>query len=76
MAFDEKCGSIQLQDRPLNVFSDEDTAARLSILRAIASSGLHNLVYRADGRIVPAVTINSSRMTGKLEAKPLSTKRG
>src|SRR5258708_1502441 len=45
-----------VQDWPLNVFSDEDAAAQLSILRAIASSDLHNLVYRADYRIGPAVT--------------------
>ena len=45
-------------DWPLNVFSDEDAAAQLSILRAIASSDLHNLVFRADYRIVPAVTAN------------------
>ncbi len=45
-----------VHDWPLNVFSDEDAAAQLSILRAIASSDLHNLVYRADYRIVPAVT--------------------
>jgi hypothetical protein len=39
---------------------------------AIASSDLHNLVYRADYRLVPAVTINSSRMTSKLgEMRPL-----
>ena len=44
-----------VHDWPLNVFSDEDAAAQLSILRAIASSDLHNLVYRADHRIVPAV---------------------
>jgi hypothetical protein len=43
-------------DWPLNVFSDEDAAAQLPILRAIASGDLHNLVYRADHRIVPAVT--------------------
>ena len=42
--------------RPLNVSSDEDAAAQLSILRAIASSDLHNLVYPADYRIVPVVT--------------------
>ena len=65
-----------VHDWPLNVFSDEDAAAQLSILRAIASSDLHNLVYRADYRIVPAVTMNSSRMPGKLEAKRPSTKRG
>ncbi len=40
-----------VHDWPLNVFSDEDAAAQLSILRAIASSDLHNLVYRADYRI-------------------------
>jgi hypothetical protein len=50
-----------VRDWPLNVFSDEDAAAQLSILRAIASSDLHNLVYRADYRIVPAVT--ASRAT-------------
>jgi len=49
-----------VQDWPLNVFSEEDAAAQLSILRAIASSDLHNLVYRADYRIVPAVTANSA----------------
>jgi hypothetical protein len=47
-----------VHDWPLNVFSDEDAAAQLSILRAIASSDLHNLVYRADYRIVPTVTAN------------------
>jgi len=47
-----------VHDWPLNVFSDEDAAAQLPILRAIASSDLHNLVYRADYRIVPAVAAN------------------
>jgi hypothetical protein len=47
-----------VQDWPLNVFSDQDAADQLSILRAIASSDLHNLVYRADYRIVPVVTAN------------------
>jgi hypothetical protein len=49
-----------VQDWPLNVFSEEDAAAQLSILRAIASSDLHNLVYRTDYRIIPAVTANSA----------------
>jgi hypothetical protein len=49
-----------VHDWPLNVFSDEDAAAQLPILRAIASSDLHNLVYRADYRIVPAVTAGSA----------------
>jgi hypothetical protein len=47
-----------VHDWPLNVFNDEDAAAQLSILRAIATSDLHNLVFRADYRIVPAVTAN------------------
>jgi len=45
-----------VHDWPLNVFSDEDAADQLPILRAIASSDLHNLVYLTDYRIVPAVT--------------------
>jgi hypothetical protein len=48
-----------VRDWPLNVFTNEDAAAQLPILRAIASSDLHNLVYRADYRIVPAVTASS-----------------
>src|SRR5882757_2725340 len=40
-----------VRDWPLNVFSAEDAAAELPILRAIASSDLHNLVYAADYRI-------------------------
>jgi len=58
-------------DWPLNVFSDEDAAAQLSILRAIASSDLHNLVYRADYRIVPAVTARPVRSVVH-GAKPLN----
>jgi hypothetical protein len=45
-----------VHDWPLNVFSEEDAAAQLPVLRAIASGDLHNLVYSADYRIVPAVT--------------------
>ncbi len=47
-----------VHDWPLNVYSDEDAAAQVSILRAIASSDLHNLVYLSDYRIVPVVTVN------------------
>jgi hypothetical protein len=47
-----------VHDWPLNVFSDEDAAAQLSVMRAIASSDLHNLVYRTDYRIVPAIMAN------------------
>ncbi|PYX24554.1 MAG: hypothetical protein DMG82_08070 [Acidobacteria bacterium] len=49
-----------VHDWPLNVFSEADAAAQLSVLRAIASSDLHNLVYRADYRIVPAVNRTAS----------------
>jgi hypothetical protein len=58
-----------VQDWPLNVFTDEDAAAQLSIFRAIASSDLHNLVYRADYRIAPAVTANFPPPS-PAEAKP------
>ena len=51
-----------VRDWPLNVFTNEDAGAQLSILRAIASSDLHNLVYRADYRIVPAVTASSGTL--------------
>jgi len=50
-----------VRDWPLNVFSEEDAAAQLSVLRAIASSDLHNLVFQADYRIVPVVTANPDR---------------
>jgi len=54
-----------VHDWPLNVFSDEDAADQLSILRAIASSDLHNLVFRADYRIVPAVTAHPATKLGE-----------
>jgi len=41
---------------PLNVFSDEDAAAELPTLRAIASAELHNLVFQSNYRIVPQTT--------------------
>jgi hypothetical protein len=41
---------------PLNVFDDEQAAAELPTLRAIASADLHNLVFQRDFRIVPAIT--------------------
>ena len=40
---------------PLNVFSDADARAELSTLRAIAAADLHNLVFRSDYRIIPAI---------------------
>lgn len=40
---------------PLNVFTDEQAAAELPTLRAIATADLHNLVFQRDFRIVPAI---------------------
>jgi hypothetical protein len=40
---------------PLNIFTRSDAADQLPILRAIAAADLHNLVFLADYRIVPAV---------------------
>jgi hypothetical protein len=41
---------------PLNVFDEQQAAAELPTLRAIASADLHNLVFQRDFRIVPATT--------------------
>ncbi|MEY9964736.1 hypothetical protein ABIA33_002778 [Streptacidiphilus sp. MAP12-16] len=41
-------------DWPLNVFTDEQAAAELPTLRAIATAELHNLVFQRDYRIIPA----------------------
>jgi hypothetical protein len=43
-------------DWPLNIFTRSDAADQLHLLRAIASSELHNLVFQADYTIVPAVS--------------------
>lgn len=40
---------------PLNVFTEEQAAAEVPTLRAIASADLHNLVFQRDFRIVPSV---------------------
>ncbi|MGM1059448.1 hypothetical protein [Saccharothrix sp. Mg75] len=41
---------------PLNVFDADQAEAEAPTLRAIASADLHNLVFQADYRIVPATT--------------------
>lgn len=41
---------------PLNVYDAGQAAAELPTLRAIAAADLHNLVFQADFRIVPATT--------------------
>ncbi len=45
-----------VRDWPLNVFTIQDANDLLPTLRAIATSDLHNLVFQADYRIIPAVT--------------------
>ena len=42
-------------DWPLNVFDEEQAAAELPALRAVASADLHNLVFQRDYRIIPAI---------------------
>ena len=48
-------------DWPLNVFSLQDATDQLPILRAIATSDLHNLVFQSDYRIIPAITRTSTQ---------------
>jgi hypothetical protein len=42
-------------DWPLNVFDEEQAAAQVPTLRAIASADVHNLVFQRDYRIIPAI---------------------
>lgn len=42
-------------DWPFNVFDTDDAAAQSPLLEAIASADLHNLVFQADYRIIPAM---------------------
>ncbi|MCW2673180.1 MAG: uncharacterized protein JWP14_1769 [Frankiales bacterium] len=42
-------------DWPLNVFTVQDAGDQLPMLRAIVAADLHNLVFQADYRIIPAV---------------------
>jgi hypothetical protein len=42
-------------DWPLNIFDEEQAAAELPTLRAIASADIHNLVFQRDYRIIPAI---------------------
>jgi hypothetical protein len=42
-------------DWPLNVFDEQQAAAELPTLRALASADLHNLVFQRDYRIIPAI---------------------
>jgi len=42
-------------DWPLNVFTSHDASDQLPIMRAIVAADVHNLVFQADYRIIPAV---------------------
>jgi hypothetical protein len=42
-------------DWPLNVFTSREATDQLPMLRAIVTAELHNLVFQADYRIIPAV---------------------
>jgi hypothetical protein len=42
-------------DWALNVFDEEQAAAEVPTMRAIASADLHNLVFQRDYRIIPAI---------------------
>jgi hypothetical protein len=42
-------------DWPLNVFDEQQAAAELPTVRAIASADIHNLVFQRDYRIIPAI---------------------
>ncbi|HUR05108.1 MAG TPA: hypothetical protein VM347_21370 [Nonomuraea sp.] len=44
---------------PLNVFDEADARDQVPTLRAIATADVHNLVFQADYRIIPAVTKES-----------------
>ena len=44
-----------VRDWPLNVFTTRDATDQLPIMRAIVTGDLHNLVFQADYRIIPAV---------------------
>jgi hypothetical protein len=48
-------------DWPLNVFDPEQAAAELPTLRAIGSADIHNLVFQADYRIIPAILRKQTR---------------
>ena len=45
-----------VRDWPLNVFTTDDADDQIPIMRAIVTSDLHNLVFQADYRIIPAIT--------------------
>jgi hypothetical protein len=45
-----------VHDWPLNIYAESDAADLLPVLRSVVAADLHNLVFQADWRIVPAAT--------------------
>jgi hypothetical protein len=43
-----------VHDWPLNVYSESDAPDVMPVLRSVVAADLHNLVFEADWRIVPA----------------------
>ena len=46
---------MPLLKQAVSAFDESQAAAELPTLRAIASADLHNLVFRRDYRIIPAI---------------------
>ena len=44
-----------VHDWPLNIYDEADAQAVLPVLRGIVAADVHNLIFQADWRIIPAV---------------------
>jgi hypothetical protein len=44
-----------VHDWPLNVYDAQDARDLLPVLQGVVTADLHNLVFQADWRIIPAV---------------------
>ena len=43
-----------VHDWPLNVYTEQDARDLVPVLRSVVTADLHNLVFKADWRIIPA----------------------
>jgi hypothetical protein len=48
-----------VHDWPLNVYAEDDARELLPVLRSVVTADLHNLVFQADWRIIPAARAGS-----------------
>lgn len=48
-----------VHDWPLNVYAEDDALQLVPVLRSLVTADLHNLVFQADWRIVPAARARS-----------------